>query len=227
MDLDDLIAQVEGDAPLDRLAGAMAVKADLDELADSLIGHFVDEARRAGCSWSEIGTAMGVSKQAAQQRHTSSVGRRPRDWSWRRFGRWTQRARVVVREAYRAAGDLGHDQIDTEHLLLGMLAVPGGIAGKLLLNAGVTPDRVTNRLALPAETHRRRRHITFAPNAKRLIEAAHANAVRLGHNYIGTEHQLLAAFDVPDSVAAEVLAAAGMKKDDVEAQVRTILHGVA
>ena len=74
MELGDLVEQVEdtaiSDEPLDRLSAAMGVKAEMDDLTDTLIGHFVDQARRAGCSWSEIGEAMGVTKQAAQQRHT-------------------------------------------------------------------------------------------------------------------------------------------------------------
>src|SRR5687768_14892580 len=66
MELDDLIKQVQDDAiteePLDLIAAAMGVKADYDDLTDSLIGHFVDQARRSGCSWSDIGSAMGVTK---------------------------------------------------------------------------------------------------------------------------------------------------------------------
>ena len=54
--------------PLDQLADAMMVGEHLGEVADHLIGHFVDQARRSGASWAEIGRSMGVSKQAAQQR---------------------------------------------------------------------------------------------------------------------------------------------------------------
>src|SRR4051812_28957340 len=81
--LEDLIAEVEeqaaSDAPLDLVSAAMGTKADLDDLGDGLIDVFVARARAAGCSWSEIGTAMGVTKQAAQQRHHN--GRPHRDRS--------------------------------------------------------------------------------------------------------------------------------------------------
>ena len=70
--LDDLIGHVldrhpDGNA-LDHLSDAVQVSSSLGELADHLIGHFVDQARRSGASWTEIGEYMGVSKQAAQKR---------------------------------------------------------------------------------------------------------------------------------------------------------------
>src|SRR5918997_2405636 len=68
--LDDLIMGVENahEDPLDRVASAVLVGEALGETADHLIGHFVDRARRAGASWTDIGRSMGVSKQAAQKR---------------------------------------------------------------------------------------------------------------------------------------------------------------
>jgi hypothetical protein len=70
--LNDLISFVKtlhpDGGPLDNLADAMAAGADLEAQSDALIGYFVDQARRSGASWSQIGASMGVSKQAAQQR---------------------------------------------------------------------------------------------------------------------------------------------------------------
>ena len=70
--LDDLIDHVIGavpDAdPLARLSTAVLTAQQLGDIADHLIGHFVDQARRAGASWTEIGESMGVTKQAAQKR---------------------------------------------------------------------------------------------------------------------------------------------------------------
>src|SRR5262249_13934088 len=67
-----LIAHVEGlqpeGGPLDHLADAVTVSAELEQQADALLGHFVERARRAGATWTEIGTSIGVSKQAARQR---------------------------------------------------------------------------------------------------------------------------------------------------------------
>ena len=217
MQLDDLIAQVEGEDPLDRLSSAMSVKADLDDLSDSLIGHFVDQARRAGCSWSEIGAAMGVTKQAAQQRHTSE---RP---PWQ-TGQWTGRAKNVVREANGAAAEMGYSYVGTEHLLLGMLAIPQGIAGRLLAGAGVTRDDVVAQL-LPPDTvgSGRRRNVPHTPRATEALRSALQNGLRLGHNYIGTEHLLLGLFDVPEGLGAKIIIGKGMTKASVESEVIEIL----
>src|SRR5215212_1733465 len=109
--LDDLIGAVSSahDAPLDRLSGAMVLAEHLGEVADSLIGHFVDEARRAGASWSEIGQSMGVTKQAAQKRF---VGRAQHDAPAldpsQGFSRFTSEARgavVAAQEQARSAGN--------------------------------------------------------------------------------------------------------------------------
>ena len=80
--LDNLIAYVKAlhpeGGPLGNLSDAMVVSARLDEQSDALIGYFVDQARRAGASWSQIGSSMGVSKQAAQKRFV------PREAGWKR-----------------------------------------------------------------------------------------------------------------------------------------------
>ena len=64
------VGQRSGDSPLDRVEAALRVSGELASGADDLIGHFVAEARQAGCSWTQIGERIGVSKQAARQRFT-------------------------------------------------------------------------------------------------------------------------------------------------------------
>src|SRR5689334_25219127 len=68
--LDDLIAAIKNvhPEPLDQLQDAVLAADHLGDVADHLIGHFVDQARRSGASWTEIGRSMGVTKQAAQKR---------------------------------------------------------------------------------------------------------------------------------------------------------------
>src|SRR5215210_2525521 len=68
--LDDLIEAITKASPdaLEQLSGAVLVAGRLGEVADHLIGHFVDQARRSGASWTDIGRSMGVTKQAAQKR---------------------------------------------------------------------------------------------------------------------------------------------------------------
>ncbi len=74
--LDDLIDAITGvhADPLDQLTDAMLAAAHLGDLADHLIGHFVDQARRSGASWTDIGRSMGVTKQAARKRFVPKDG---------------------------------------------------------------------------------------------------------------------------------------------------------
>src|SRR3954453_14704501 len=80
--------------PLDRVMRAVVLAEHLGEVADSLIGHFVDQARRAGASWAESGRSMGVTKQAAQKRFVArgESGAAPLDPS-QGFSRFTEEAR--------------------------------------------------------------------------------------------------------------------------------------
>src|SRR4249920_1001445 len=67
------IKKVHSDA-LDQLSDAVIVAEHLGDVADHLIGHFVDQARRSGASWTDIGRSMGVTKQAAQKRFVPKAG---------------------------------------------------------------------------------------------------------------------------------------------------------
>src|SRR5262245_10347561 len=117
MTLDELITNVKGRHPdgtaLDHLSEATVVADHLGELADHLVGHFVDQARRSGASWTMIGQAMGVTKQAAQKRFVAG------DSSMDRF---TDRAKVVVLKAQNEARNRGDAEVNGVHLVFGMLA---------------------------------------------------------------------------------------------------------
>jgi hypothetical protein len=142
--LDHLISAVTSahDAPLDRLAGAVLLAEQLDEVADSLIGHFVDQARRTGASWSDIGRSMGVSKQAAQKRFVArDLSGSPLDPS-QGFSRFTDEARAVVVTAQERAREAGNDSIGVAHLVLALLADPDGAAARAVTAQGVPLDDV-------------------------------------------------------------------------------------
>src|SRR3954452_6045093 len=98
--LDDLIEAIKKvhSEPLDQLADAVIAADHLGDVADHLIGHFVDQSRRSGASWTDIGRSMGVSKQAAQKRF---VPKEPLD-PQQGFTRFTLRARNVVTAAQEA-----------------------------------------------------------------------------------------------------------------------------
>jgi hypothetical protein len=238
-ELEVLVAAIEEEAPDDPLAQlrAAALKKDeLHALADDLLGHFVEAAREAGATWSDVGEALGVSKQAAQQRHTGrpSATRRalgklfPKlaDGSFRRF---TPRAKEVVLGAQTAAVGFGHARIDTEHLLLGLYSQPGSVAVVVLERLGVDPGRVAAEIieAHPEGEAEVKGHVPFADGAKEALEGSLGVAVRLGHNYIGTEHILLALLETESGLAAEVLTAQGVTVEAAQAEVEELLQGLA
>src|SRR5437763_14597592 len=112
--LDDLIDAVKSShtEPLGQLAVAVVAADHLGDLADHLIGHFVDQARRNGASWTEIGQAMGVTKQAAQKRFVPGPNALEFTETGN-FSRFTQRARNVVIAARDEARGAGNDVVNT------------------------------------------------------------------------------------------------------------------
>src|SRR6478735_1688879 len=115
--LDDLIAAIRKhhSDPLEMLTDAVLAAEHLGDVADHLVGHFVDRARRAGASWTDIGRSMGVTKQAVQKRFVPKDP--PQD-----FRRFTPRARNAVVSAQNEARTAGNAEIRPEHLILGLLA---------------------------------------------------------------------------------------------------------
>src|SRR6202162_6370997 len=91
--LDDLIDVIKTvhDEPLDQLTDAVLAAESLGEVADHLIGHFVDQARKSGASWTDIGKSMGVTTQAAQKRFVPRPEATTLDAN-QGFGRFTPRA---------------------------------------------------------------------------------------------------------------------------------------
>jgi hypothetical protein len=222
--LDELIAAVEsrtpGESSLERLGAAVAYSLDLGELADNLVGHFVSHARDNGASWTEIGEILGVSKQGAQQRFVPRGPLNAADFENKDlFGRFTNRARQVVLNADQQARRLKHDFVGTEHVLLG-LTDEDGIASRALAALGFDPadihERTESRLT-PGETAPEG-HIPFSTPAKGVLELTLREALKLGHNYIGTEHIVLALVTESEGTAGQVLREVGVDYDQLRAK---------
>src|SRR5664279_3173859 len=139
-DLIDAIKKVHSDT-LDQLSDAVLAADHLGEVADHLIGHFVDQARRSGASWTEIGKCMGVTKQAAQKRFVPKADTTPMDPN-EGFSRFTPRAREAIVGAQNAARDAENVEITPDHLLLGLLGDTESLAVRLLASQGVDADRI-------------------------------------------------------------------------------------
>jgi hypothetical protein len=226
-DLIDAITKVHSDA-LDQLTDAVIAADHLGELADHLIGHFVDQARRSGASWTDIGRSMGVSKQAAQKRF---VPKGPGAGSEldpnEGFSRFTPRARNVVVAAQNEARAASNDQIHPAHLVLGLLSEPDALAALSIVAQGVSLETVrkTAVATLPPAAEEVSELIAFDPRARKALELTFREALRLGHNYVGTEHILLALLELEDGTG--VLAGLGVDKAQAEAHITDTLAGLA
>ncbi|MEC3978215.1 Clp protease N-terminal domain-containing protein [Amycolatopsis sp. H20-H5] len=124
------------------------------------------------------------------------------------FEKFTVKARQVVVTAQEEARLLKQNHIGTEHILLGLLDAPDGMAAKVLHQLGYDKETVridVNAVVKPG-TDELRGHIPFSPRAKKTLELALREATQLNHNYIGTEHILLALVREGGGVAAMVLA---------------------
>jgi hypothetical protein len=277
--LDELIGYVksqEGTA-LDHVTTAIRISEHLGELSDHLIGHFVDQARKAGASWTEIGQSMGVTKQAAQKRFV------PKATPWHLapddddlqallkdafrahpFSRFTPKAKNSVKAAADEARDHGDDQVFPEHLVLGLLHEPEGVAAKAIVALGVAPEAARQALlaAIPPSAGGQAAadagpggesvaggepaagveaaaggesaagaepaaesvaggepaagRIPFSPRAKKALYLAARQALRLAHNYIGTEHLLLGVLEEEEGTGGTALAALGLTWERVE-----------
>ena len=223
--LDDLIDVIKRahDAPLQQLTDAVLAAEALGEIADHLIGHFVDQARRSGASWTDIGACMGVTKQAAQKRFVPKADTTPINPN-EGFARFTPRARQTIVDAQDAARAAENLEITPDHLLLGLLGDADSLAFRLLADAGATPERVRGAVSLPPATGARHELIPFNGPAKKVLELTFREALRLGHDYIGTEHVLLALLEAePDTGPLHTL---GVDKTRIEAALRTALDAL-
>ena len=223
-DLIDVIKRVH-DEPLEQLTDAVLAAESLAEIADHLIGHFVDQARRSGASWTDIGKCMGVTKQAAQKRFVPKVP----DFEAATldpnagFGRFTPRARNVVVVAQTKAHDAGNGEITPDHLLTALFVDPDGLAAKLLADQGVDAAAAEKVVTLPPPIDGELPAlIPFSGPAKKALELTFRHALRLGHNYIGTEHIALALFEVEDDDGP--LHRLGVDRDRFEGDLVTALE---
>lgn len=218
--LDDLIAAIKKVHPdaLDQLQDAVIAADHLGDVADHLIGHFVDQARRSGASWTEIGKSMGVTRQAAQKRFVAKNPGEPGELDPSQgFGRFTVRAKNVVMASQNEARAAGNGEIGTEHLVLGLLSEPEALAAAFIKAQVVTLDTVRQAAtaALPAASEGELPELLpYNADARKALELTFREALRLGHNYIGTEHILLALLEHEDG--AGLLTGLGIDKATTE-----------
>jgi hypothetical protein len=226
-ELDHLIRSVDsstaGAAPHERVAAAVEVAARLRIRADELVDHFVAAARAAGSSWTEIGGALGVTKQAAQQRFATVPATAETTWP----PGLDEGAGAAFVAAARAARELGHHYIAPEHLVLGLLEQREELAARALEALGVSSDVVRTRVAqrLGTSPSRPGGSLGVSPETKRLLELARTLAKRLGHRCARAEHVLLAAVSPAlESSAAVILRDCGAHASRISDQLASMLE---
>ncbi|MGW5737822.1 MULTISPECIES: Clp protease N-terminal domain-containing protein [Streptomyces] len=228
--LDDLIQAIKKarpEAALDQLSDAVIAADHLGEVADHLIGHFVDQARRSGASWTDIGKSMGVTRQAAQKRFVPKDPGEMSDLDPRQgFSRFTPRAKNVVVASQEEARAAGNDAIGPGHLALALLTDPDSLAAKALVAQGSSLDTIREGLteALPPAVGEVPDLIPYDAGGKKVLELTYREALRLGHNHIGTEHILLSLLETEGGTGP--LTGLGIDKAAAEAHITRALEAM-
>ena len=142
------------------------------------------------------------------------------------FTRFTQKARQTIVLAQEQARLLQHNYIGTEHLLLGLLSEKEGVAYRALTALDITFEECRQQVLelIGAGSEPIHGHIPFTPRSKKVLEIALREALALQHNYIGTEHILLALIREGDGVAPQILEILGCELSDIrEAVIETLM----
>lgn len=218
-DLDDLIAEVDRrcdtahrpggqEQPdwLALLASAAQLAGQLQALADDLVEDYVEHCRMHGNSWTDIGTALGVTRQAVQQRFHAPHKR----YSPEAMTDGLRQAMVHVKQA---AVHHRNNYIGTEHLLWGLTAEDNS-ATRLLRDAGISPEAVHRSVAarLSMGASQAAERIAWTPYSRKAIDMAEARSQRRdpdGKDRIDCDDLLIGLARTGRGVAAAVLTDAG------------------
>ena len=141
------------------------------------------------------------------------------------FERFTEQARQVVVLAQEEARTLGHNYIGTEHILLGLLREEDGLGARALESLGIKIREVRREVVsiVGEGDELASGQIPFTPRGKKVLELSIREALALGHNYIGTEHLLLALARENEGVAMQILHGLGTNDEEIENAVIAVV----
>jgi len=140
------------------------------------------------------------------------------------FGKFTKKAEAALMLARECAVAFGHSYIGTEHLLWGLAKEGTGIAANVLSSNGVTDERISQKiLELIGGGDGSVPNPSYTPRTKRVLELSYAEARRMGQNYIGTEHLLIAIMREGESVAVRILVDLGVDIRKLYENILTML----
>src|SRR5699024_5484957 len=140
------------------------------------------------------------------------------------FGRFTERAQKVLALSQEEAIRLGHNNIGTEHILLGLIREGDGIAAKALRELNLDINKIQEEVEkLIGRGNQPMQSVHYTPRAKRVVELSQDEARKLSHTYVGTEHILLGLIREGEGVAARVLHNLGVGLNKARQQVLQLL----
>jgi ATP-dependent Clp protease ATP-binding subunit ClpC len=149
-----------------------------------------------------------------------------------RFDRFTERAQEAAQRAAEIIQRYGHNQIDTEHILLALIEQPGGVIPQILEKLSVSAEALTERLDATLRASPKANifgggagQIFITPRVKRIIDLANEEANRLKDEYISTEHIFLAILTERNTPAARILESAGLTRDRVYDSIQDLRGG--
>jgi ATP-dependent Clp protease ATP-binding subunit ClpC len=150
-----------------------------------------------------------------------------------RFDRFTERAQEAAQRAAEIIQRYGHNQIDTEHILLALIEQPGGVIPQILEKLNVSADALVERIDATLRASPKANiyagggagQIFITPRVKRIIDLANEEANRLKDEYISTEHIFLAILTERNTPAARILESAGLNRDRVYDAIQDLRGG--
>jgi Clp amino terminal domain, pathogenicity island component len=217
------------DSPIDGLRAVAQLRNDLERLE----ADYVQEAVTSGLPWSRVAEALGVSRQAAHKRHSRRLKPEPRETSNGQHARTPVMmlgagARRVVRFAREECESLGHAGIGSEHLLLGILRCPEGVAARALEDLGVSLKVARSHVerlggdAGGARSSGNGDADTLLPTARGVLEQSLGEAVRSGSNRLEVEY-LLRGLLKENGAAVAVLEQLGLSGMAVERRLSQLI----
>ncbi len=142
------------------------------------------------------------------------------------FGRFTERAQKALLYAQEEARNMGHNYVGTEHLLLGLLREKEGAAAKVLADMGMDLGKMRDYIVqlVGKGNYNFNEGFGYTPRTKRVMELSFYEARNLGHNYVGTEHLLLALIREGEGVAARILKDANIDFEKIRTQIMQMVQ---
>ena len=139
--------------------------------------------------------------------------------------KFTNRAKKSIEIANDISLELGHNYIGTEHILYGLIKEGEGIASKVLMNKGITEEKVVKKIEeMLGRGKEIKQSLGFTPRAKKILENAFIEAKKIGYNFIGTEHLLLAILKETDSIATRIITESNVEISKIYSEISNVIN---